>query len=138
MRFSNTLPTNTHIGVKKMKPIRLIQLMVLILALVKAISLFTEAHAQTPEAAFTLYIPNSLKEGHFLPPPPPPPPSGDLLPAELVTTWYTGVPPMRDFYDPATGEWRNSDGLGEMYQFSAKGDFVYAGFLRLQNGQCLT
>jgi hypothetical protein len=60
------------------------------------------------------------------------------LPAELLTTWYTGALPLNDFYDPATGAWRAQNGLGETYTFAANGDYTYAGFLRLQNGQCFT
>jgi hypothetical protein len=120
-----------------MKPIRLIQCLILTLALVKAFGFFTEAHAEEPNSSFRLYLPSSLNaSSHSVPPPPPP--ADETLPAEIVTTWYTGVPPMVDFYDPKTGEWGDSGGLGEMYQFSAKGDFIYAGFLRLQNGQCVS
>ncbi len=62
----------------------------------------------------------------------------DPLPAALVGTWFTGVGPPTDFYDPTTGQWRDTTGLGQMYSFTADGTFTYAGFLRLQNGQCRT
>lgn len=66
------------------------------------------------------------------------PPVNEELPAELVTTWYTGALPLTDFYDPDTGTWRAQNGLGETYTFKSNGDYVYAAFLRLQNGQCFT
>jgi hypothetical protein len=34
--------------------------------------------------------------------------------------------------------WRAQNGLGVSYTFEGDGDFSYAAFLRLQNGQCLT
>lgn len=120
-----------------MKPIRLIQLMILILSLLKAFSMFIGVQAQAPEADFTLYLPASIKSG-VANPPPPPPPAGDSLSAELATTWYTGALPLTDFYDPATGSWRAQNGLGESYTFDTSGNYTYAAFLRLQNGQCLT
>lgn len=138
-----------------MKPIRLIQLLILILSIMKAFSLVAGAHAQEADANFRLYLPASVKDGQVLPAPPatplptsmpqptstpnpPPPPAGPQLPAELLTTWYTGALPLTDFYDPQTGTWRAQNGLGETYTFAANGDYTYAGFLRLQNGQCLT
>ncbi|HAJ38393.1 MAG TPA: hypothetical protein DCL15_22205 [Chloroflexi bacterium] len=60
------------------------------------------------------------------------------LPANLVGVWFTGVIPPTDFYDPTTGAWRDTNGLGQMYKFNADGAYVYAGFLRLQNGGCRT
>jgi hypothetical protein len=119
-----------------MRPIRLIQVMILILSILKAFTMITGARAQAPEAAFSLYIPAMIKTGERVPPPPPP--TDTQLPAELVTTWYTGALPLNDFYDPATGTWRAQNGLGETYTFSANGDYTYAGFLRLQNGQCFS
>lgn len=118
-----------------MKPIRLIQMMILLLSLFEILS-FVRAHAQAPAANFNLYLPASSKEGQGTPPPPPP--SGNKLPTELVTTWYTGVVPPRDYYNPVTGEWRATNGLGQMYEFRANGDFIYAAFLRIQTGQCVT
>lgn len=58
------------------------------------------------------------------------------LPAQLVGVWFSGVIPPTDFYDPVTGAWRDTNGLGQMYTFNTDGSFVYAGFLRLQNGTC--
>jgi hypothetical protein len=46
--------------------------------------------------------------------------------------------PATDFSDPTTGQWRDTNGLGQMYIFTADGDYTYAGFLRLHNGQCRT
>lgn len=66
-----------------------------------------------------------------------PPPTGSL-PAALVGTWFSGDMPPSDFYDPTTGRWRDTNGLGQMYSFTADGTYTYAGFLRLQNGQCRT
>jgi hypothetical protein len=125
-----------------MKPIRLIQMMILLLALFEAFSFVLKAHAQTPEATFHLYLPMSLNRSENTPPPPsppsPPPPAGGSLPSEIVSTWFTGVPPSKDYYDPVTGKWGDVAGLGEMYDFRANGDYIYAGFLRIQNGLCVT
>lgn len=57
-------------------------------------------------------------------------------PAALVSTWFAGNAPLNDFYNPQTGEWRDANGLGQMYVFAADGSYTYTGFLRLQNGQC--
>ena len=57
-------------------------------------------------------------------------------PAALVSTWFAGNAPLNDFYNPQTGEWRDANGLGQMYVFTADGGYTYTGFLRLQNGQC--
>jgi hypothetical protein len=46
--------------------------------------------------------------------------------------------PPTDFSNPATGQCRDTNGLGQMYMFGADGGYTYAGFLRLQNGQCRT
>lgn len=61
-----------------------------------------------------------------------------VLPANLIGVWFAGVIPPTDFYDPTTGAWRDTNGLGQMYKFNADGTYVYAGFLRLQNGGCRT
>jgi hypothetical protein len=118
-----------------MKTVRLIVLSFLLMSLIKALLFPLQVHAQVPEAAFTLYIPESLKAGVEVPPPPAP---GGTLPAEIVGTWFTGVIPPVDYYDPATGEWADVAGLGEMYVFSADGNFTYSGFLRIQNGMCVS
>lgn len=68
----------------------------------------------------------------------PTPTRAATLPTNLVGTWFTGVIPPTDFYDPTTGAWRDTNGLGQMYVFHANGAYVYAGFLRLQNGACRT
>lgn len=57
-------------------------------------------------------------------------------PTALVGTWFVGNAPLNDFYNPQTGEWRDVNGLGQMYVFGADGAYTYTGFLRLQNGQC--
>ncbi|MEZ4867189.1 MAG: hypothetical protein R3C14_38045 [Caldilineaceae bacterium] len=58
------------------------------------------------------------------------------LPVQLVATWFSGNAPLNDFYNPQTGEWRDVNGLGQMYLFAANGEYTYTGFLRLQNGAC--
>lgn len=118
-----------------MKTVRLLILSFLLLTLLKALLLPLQLHAQTPQAEFMLYIPESLKAGTEVPPPPPP---GGQLPAEVVGTWFSGVIPPVDYYDPATGEWADVAGLGEMYVFDTNGDYTYAGFLRIQNGACVS
>lgn len=65
---------------------------------------------------------------------PTPPPNS--LPAEMVGTWYSGNAPLNDFYNPQTGEWRDANGLGQMYVFAATGAYTYTGFLRIQTGAC--
>ncbi len=40
------------------------------------------------------------------------------LPAELVTTWYSGNAPLNDFYNPQTGEWSEVNGVGQMVVFA--------------------
>lgn len=78
------------------------------------------------------YLPMMSKSGNA---PPPAPPAGKL-PDAIVGTWFTGAIPPTDFYDPTTGQWRDTNGLGQMYIFTADGSYTYAGFLRLQNGAC--
>ena len=60
----------------------------------------------------------------------------NTLPAEIVGTWYSGNAPLNDFYNPQTGEWREVNGLGQMYVFAATGAYTYTGFLRAQTGAC--
>jgi hypothetical protein len=121
-----------------MKFIRLYQviLLLLLLALLEALLIPLQGRAQAPDTAFSLFIPASVKAGEGAPPTPPPP-SG-ALPDELVSTWFNGVPPSKEYYNPVTGEWGDVAGLGEMYELSANGAYVYAGFLRIQNGMCVT
>lgn len=84
-----------------------------------------------------VFLPMAIASGQALPTPPTIPPNGNVV-AELVGTWFSGAIPPTDFYNPTTGEWRSVNGLGQMYRFNADGSFTYAGFLRLQNGQCLS
>lgn len=113
----------------------------LILLVVAVRPLWISAHGAGPAAlaAHTAYLPAISKGGAQapVPPPPPPPPAGGV-PAALAASWFTGAIPPSDFYNPATGEWRATNGLGQMYTFEAGGAFTYAGFLRIQNGACLT
>ena len=119
-----------------MKPIRLIQYMILILSLLKAFGLIAGADVQASEASFSAYTQASVKTGvAFLFAPPP---AKHTFPAELAGTWYTGALPLADVYDAATGAWRAQNGLGQTYTFEANGDFTYGAFLRLQAGMCLT
>jgi len=60
----------------------------------------------------------------------------NTLPAEIVGVWYSGNAPLNDFYNPQTGEWRDANGLGQMYVFAATGAYTYTGFLRFQTGAC--
>ena len=119
-----------------MKPIRLIQFMILILSLLKAFGMIAGTDVQASEAGFSTYTQASVKTGVaylFAPPP-----AKHTFPAELAGTWHTGALPLTDVYDAATGAWRAQNGLGQTYTFEANGDFTYAAFLRLQAGMCLT
>jgi hypothetical protein len=82
---------------------------------------------------FKVYLPLISKGGASAQPLPP-----GKLPATLIGTWFGGAIPPTDFYNPATGQWRDTNGLGQLYMFGADGGYTYAGFLRLQNGQCRT
>jgi hypothetical protein len=66
----------------------------------------------------------------------PAPTPANPLPTEIVATWFAGNALPTDFYNPQTGEWRDVNGLGQMYRFAADSGYTYTGFLRLQNGQC--
>ncbi|MBX3011047.1 MAG: hypothetical protein KF832_06045 [Caldilineaceae bacterium] len=88
------------------------------------------APAQTPPPSFT---PTATAPPTATTPPPTPVVS---LPAELVGRWFVGNAPLNDFYNPQTGEWQDTNGLGQMYSFADDGAYTYTGFLRLQNGQC--
>lgn len=119
-----------------MKPIRLIQFMILIMSLLKAFGMIAGTSVQASETSFSAYSAASVKTGvaflfaH--------PPAKHTFPAELAGTWYTGALALTDVYDAATGAWRAQNGLGQTYTFEANGDFTYAAFLRLQTGMCLT
>jgi hypothetical protein len=107
----------------------------MLLALV-AITLPTWSHAQdtvaqTQAGPHKIFLPMLAKGGDTIPAPP----SG-TLPSAIVGTWFTGAIPPSDFYDPTTGHWRDTNGLGQMYKFAPDGSYTYAGFLRIQNGAC--
>lgn len=111
------------------------------------------AQAEAP-ATTGIYLPLVVKAGNSVPstatpsptvtPPPTATPTATATapvplnppPTELVSTWFVGNAPLNDFYNPQTGEWRDANGLGQMYLFAADGSYTYTGFLRLQNGQC--
>jgi hypothetical protein len=95
-----------------------------------------EPSDQTEADPHTVFLP-MVTTGGETPPPPPPPPTGSL-PAAMVGTWFNGTIPPSDFYNPTTGEWRDTNGLGQMYVFNADASYTYAGFLWLQNGACRT
>lgn len=58
------------------------------------------------------------------------------LPTQLVGTWFTGNAPLNDFYNPTTGEWRDVNGIGQMYVFANDGSYTYTAFARFQTGSC--
>lgn len=58
------------------------------------------------------------------------------LPAELVGSWFSGNAPLNDFYNPTTGEWRDVNGIGQMYVLAAAGTYTYTAFARFQTGAC--
>jgi hypothetical protein len=136
-----------------MKPIRVIQWAVILLTLLKAFSLIVDTRAEVPqETGQVAFLPEMNKvtakgfdvksevKGVALNKvvAVAPPPLAGMLPSKLAGTWYSGVAPLRDFYNPLTGEWRKANGLGQMYHFESNGRFVYAAFLRLQTGLCIT
>lgn len=88
--------------------------------------------AQTQAVPNKVYLPMLAKAGET------PPPPTVKLPTAILSTWFDGVIPPSDFYDPTTGQWRATNGLGQMYTFNADANYMYAGFLRLQNGACRT
>ena len=120
--------------------IRLTQLAMVLPMLV--VALFSASHASAQGGPNQVFLPFLTKSGQATQPtqptPPPTPPPGGTLPADVVATWFSGVIPPPDFYNPTTGEWRATNGLGQMYRFNADASFVYAGFLRIQNGACRT
>jgi hypothetical protein len=129
---------------KKMKPIRVIQYMVILLTLLKAFSLIVEARAEIPqEPAKVAMLSNGKsvaeKRANLLNiVAVAPPPLAGIVPSELAANWVSGIAPLRDFYNPLTGEWRKASGLGQIYHFTSNGHYVYAAFLRLQTGLCIT
>jgi len=115
------------------------------------ITLLTPGYVQadSPDTTTDLYLPLIVKSGNngneatptpqltVTPTPVTPTPTPvNTPPAALVGTWFVGNAPLNDFYNPQTGEWRDVNGLGQMYVFGADGVYTYTGFLRLQNGQC--
>lgn len=112
------------------------------------ITLLTPGYVQadSPTTTTGLYLPLVVKSGNGATPTPennptpapttPTPTPVNPPPAALVGTWFVGNAPLNDFYNPQTGEWRDANGLGQMYVFGADGAYTYTGFLRLQNGQC--
>lgn len=146
-----------------MQPIRSIQYLIIILSLLKALGLIVGVEAperresRPAEVALTHQVSTNVratemlfsqvkeglavsfaKEPFFITSSTVQPPAKAEFPAELAATWFTGVVPLIDFYDPVTGSWRAQNGLGETYTFNTDGTYVYAGFLRLQTGLCLT
>lgn len=97
--------------------------------------LFTQgasAQADTPktaDATANLYLP-LITGGTGNPNP------GTQLPEKFVGTWFTGNAPLNDFYNPTTGEWRDVNGIGQMYNFASNGDYTYTAFARFQTGAC--
>jgi hypothetical protein len=126
MRYCVTISSFRQIG-----PV-LFVLFATLAALFSAGARPTSTMAQSVAAKGAVYLPFMTKAGGTSPAPQP----GGQLPAEIVGTWFTGVIPPTDFYDPSTGQWRDTNGLGQMYVFGAGGSYTYAGFLRIQNGQC--
>jgi hypothetical protein len=88
----------------------------------------------TPAAALKLYLPGLVTPGKAQPQPQPQP--GGSLPATLVGTWFAGNLLPYDFYNPDTGQWSGTNGLGQMYVFTENGDYTYTAFFRSQYGQC--
>ncbi len=119
---------------------RLVRLTQLALALpLLATALLSAPDASAQGGPNQVFLPLLTKGGQATQPTPPPTPApGGSLPAGVVATWFSGVIPPTDFYNPTTGEWRATNGLGQMYRFNADATFIYAGFLRFQNGACRT
>lgn len=127
-----------------MKPIRVIQWMVILLTLLKAFSLIVEARAEIPQESAKVAMISDVKRvatkktdlTNIVAVAPPP--LAGIVPSELAANWVSGISPLQDFYNPLTGEWRNASGLGQIYHFTSNGHYVYAAFLRLQTGLCIT
>ena len=121
-----------------MKPIRVIQYMLLLLTLLKAFGLFVEVRAADPQEIARLAMPLAVASEVRRVAAVAPPPTTGVLPTEMVATWSSGIAPLQDFYNPITGEWRKASGLGQMYHFGSNGHYVYAAYLRLQTGLCIS
>lgn len=96
--------------------------------------LFTQvasAQAATQPAAANVNVYLPLITGSVGDPNP-----GPSLPEKFVGTWFTGNAPLNDFYNPTTGEWRDVNGIGQMYKFASNGDYTYTAFARFQTGAC--
>lgn len=65
-----------------------------------------------------------------------PPPQSHPLPAPLIGLWWTGKLLPRELYDPVTGQWGNSNGLGQMYEFGANGVYTYTADFVIENPGC--
>ncbi len=96
--------------------------------------------AAAPAAVVKLYLPGVLNGRPVTPPPSnggnQPPPSGGSLPAAIVGTWFAGSLLPYNFYDPNTGQWQGTNGLGQMYVFGENGEYTYTAFARTQYGTC--
>ena len=89
------------------------------------------AHAQ-PRAQtgqFSLFVPVARAAGGAAPAP-------GQLPAKLVGSWFYGQLLPRELYDPATGQWGNANGLGQLYTFAASGTYTYLAFFRVETPGC--
>jgi hypothetical protein len=60
------------------------------------------------------------------------------IPQEMTGTWYAGTIGFTNFYNPSTGSWNNSRGLGMFYTLNANGTFEYGWLGELYNYECLT
>lgn len=60
------------------------------------------------------------------------------VPDEVVGTWNYGTVTGVDFYDPSTGRWAPSSGIGQSYTFKKDGEFVWGGVFQLSNYGCTT
>ena len=60
------------------------------------------------------------------------------VPDELIGTWFTGTIGFTNFYNPTTGSWNNSRGLGMFYTLNANGTFEYGWSGEIYNYGCST
>lgn len=65
-----------------------------------------------------------------------PPPQGDPLPSQMVGLWWTGKLLPRELYDPTTGAWGSTNGLGQMYEFGPSGTYTYTAKLIIESPSC--
>ncbi len=91
-------------------------------------------HTRSAQSDFRSFLPQVQHAEPANKPPPPTPVPGGRLPAELVSTWFSGQLLNISLYDPVRKVWDDAGGLGHTYAFDADGGYVLASFLHIKSG----